>query len=149
MKKTAILALALVAASVAPAAEGVVDVQSAFGVAETADRLETVLAQKGMTVFDRIRHSAAAGRVGIELRDTELVIFGNPRVGSRLMQCAQSVAIDLPQKALVWEDVGGRVWVSYNDPVYLSRRHGIETCGGVVPKIQRALAGIVKAAAGR
>ncbi len=149
MKKTAILALALVAASVAPAAEGVVDVQSAFGVAETADRLEAVLAQKGMTVFDRIRHSVAAGRVGIELRDTELVIFGNPKVGSRLMQCAQSVAIDLPQKALVWEDAGGRVWVSYNDPVYLSRRHGIGTCGGVVAKIQRALAGIVKAAAGR
>ncbi len=123
--------------------------KSAFGVAETADRLKAVLERKGMTVFDRIRHSAAAGGAGIELRDTELVIFGNPTVGSRLMQCAQSGAIDLPQKkALVWEDGQGRVWLSYNDPRYLARRHGIGGCG-VVPKLQRALAGIAGAAAGR
>jgi uncharacterized protein (DUF302 family) len=128
------------------AADGVVDVQSAFNVKETADRMESILMEKGMIVFDRLKHSEGASKVGIELRDTELIIFGNPKVGSPLMQCRQSVAIDLPQKALIWEDDEANVWISYNDPHYLKRRHKIDGCDQVILKIEKALAGIAKAA---
>ncbi len=144
----AVLSVLLMAAP-ATAADGVIDVESAFGVAETTGRMERILKKKGMTIFARIQHSEAAGKVGVKLRDTELVIFGNPKVGSPLMSCAQSVAIDLPQKALVWADDKGRVWISYNDPKYMEKRHGILGCEGVISKIASALAGITKAASGR
>jgi uncharacterized protein (DUF302 family) len=102
--KKACLAAVLVLFPAVPvmAAEGVIDVKSAFDVEETANRLEGLLNEKGMTIFERIKHSDGAANVGIELRATELFIFGNPKVGSPLMQCQQSVAIDLPQKALIW-----------------------------------------------
>jgi len=105
MKKAILTALSvlLIAVPVA-AAEGLVNVQSAFNVEETADRMESALKKKGMTIFNRIKHSEAAAGVGIELRNTELILFGNPKIGSPLMKCQQSVAIDLPQKALIWED---------------------------------------------
>jgi uncharacterized protein (DUF302 family) len=77
--------------------------------------------------------------VGKDLRPTELVIFGNPRIGTVLMQCSQSVAIDLPQKALIWKDESGQVWLSYNNPQYLVKRHGIEGCEETVVKITQAL----------
>lgn len=130
----------------AEAADGVVNVQSAFNVKETADRMESILKVKGMTVFNRIKHSDGAGKVGIELRDTELIIFGNPKVGSPLMKCQHSVAIDLPQKALIWEDDKAKVWISYNDPNYLEKRHNIAGCEEVLSKIEKALAGIAKSA---
>ena len=139
-------ALLLVVAS-AQAADGVVDVPSDFDVAETADRLETLLKDKGMTVFDRLGHSEAAAKIGVELRDTQLIIFGNPKVGSPLMKCRQSVAIDLPQKALIWEDEDGKVFISYNDPAYLKARHGITGCDQVLAKIDKAVGGMIKAAA--
>jgi len=129
------------------AAEGMVDVKSSFGVNETANRLESVLKEKGMTIFNRIKHSEAAKKVGIELRETELIIFGNPKVGSPLMNCQQSVAIDLPQKALIWKDSEGKTWISYNNPRYLDKRHNISNCEEVISKIEKALAGIAKAAA--
>ncbi|ACN17397.1 conserved hypothetical protein [Desulforapulum autotrophicum HRM2] len=128
------------------AADGVVDVQSTFSVKETADRMESILIKKGMTVFNRIKHSEGAGKVGIELRDTELIIFGNPKVGSPLMRCQQSVAIDLPQKALIWEDDKAKVWISYNDPSYLVRRHNIVGCEDVISKIEKVLASIAESA---
>ena len=131
------------------AADGVIDVQSAFGVEETASRLESILNEKGMTIFTRVNHSEGAASAGIDLRPTVLVIFGNPKVGSPLMQCQQSVAIDLPQKALVWEDAESRVWISYNDPRYLQKRHDIPGCEEVLSKIENALAGITRAAAAR
>ena len=131
------------------AADGVIDVQSAFSVAETADRLEAILQEKGMTIFKRVKHSEAAGKVGVDLRATELVIFGNPKVGSPLMQCQQSAAIDLPQKALIWEDEESRTWISYNDPRYLERRHAISGCEAVIAKIEKALAGITNSAAAK
>lgn len=127
-------------------ADGVVNVQSAYKVKETADRMESILKTKGMTVFNRINHSEGADNVGIELRDTELIIFGNPKVGSPLMKCQQSVAVDLPQKALIWEDDNSKVWISYNDPRYLEKRHNIVGCEEVISKIEKALAGITKAA---
>jgi uncharacterized protein (DUF302 family) len=129
------------------AADGVINVQSSFNVSETADRLEGILNQKGMTIFKRVKHSESAGKVGIELRDTELIIFGNPKVGSPLMKCRQSVAIDLPQKALIWEDDESKVWISYNDPRYLEKRHAISNCEEVISKIEKALSSITKAAA--
>jgi len=128
------------------ATEGIVNVPSAFSVEETADRMVHILSEKGMTIFNRIEHSEGASKVGIELRETELIIFGNPKVGSPLMKCQQSVAIDLPQKALIWRDENSRVWISYNDPGYLRKRHNITGCDAVISKIENALSGITKAA---
>jgi uncharacterized protein (DUF302 family) len=149
--KTLSLAALLVVFIVMPvkAADGVVNVQSAFNVKETADRLESILNEKGMTIFKRIKHSEGAGKVGIELRETELIIFGNPKVGSPLMNCQQSVAIDLPQKALIWEDSESKIWISYNDPRYLEKRHDISGCEEVISKIENALSGIAKAASSK
>ena len=131
----------------AVAGNGLVSIKSQHSVKVTADRLEKTLKTKGMTVFARIDHADAAEKVGIKLRPTELIIFGNPRVGSPLMQCGQSVAIDLPQKALIWKDEGGQVWLSYNDPEYLAKRHGIKGCDEVIMKIGNALGNFAGAAA--
>ncbi|MDK8462539.1 DUF302 domain-containing protein [Marinobacter sp. SS13-12] len=128
------------------AAEGMVTVKSNHSADATADKLEAVLEEKGMTVMNRINHTTGADKAGLELRPTEVVIFGNPKVGTPLMQCAQSVAIDLPQKALIWEDSEGVVWLGYNDPEYLKQRHSIEGCDGVIEKVKGALAGFAKAA---
>ncbi|MDG6772753.1 DUF302 domain-containing protein [Thiomicrorhabdus sp. ZW0627] len=131
------------------AADGVTNVPSQFSVEETANRMETILKQKGMTIFNRIRHSDGAKAVGIDLRDTQLLIFGNPKVGSLLMQCQQSVAIDLPLKALVWQDENSKVWISYNQPAYLQRKHQIKGCADTLTKMEKALAGITQAAANK
>ncbi len=147
MKKE-LLVLLLVFFLVSPimAAEGVINVLSVFNVEETANRMETILNEKGMTIFSRIKHSEGAGKIGIKLRDTELIIFGNPKVGSPLMKCQQSVAIDLPQKALIWKDDKAKVWISYNDPRYLKKRHYLSGCEDIISKIEMAMAGITKAA---
>ncbi|MAA63686.1 MAG: hypothetical protein CL581_02755 [Alteromonadaceae bacterium] len=128
------------------AAAGLVTVKSQHSVKETADKLETVLNQKGMTVFTRVNHTEGAKKAGLDLRPTELVIFGNPKVGTPLMQCEQSVAIDLPQKALIWEDADGQVWLGYNDPEFLRKRHAIEGCDAVLKKIDGALGKFAEAA---
>jgi len=125
---------------------GLVSVKSSHDVKTTADRLESILKQKEMNVFIRINHAQGAQKIGKELRPTELIIFGNPKVGTPLMQCRQSVAIDLPQKALIWQDEQGQVWLSYNDPKYLVERHGITGCAEVVQKIEGALGNFAKAA---
>jgi uncharacterized protein (DUF302 family) len=149
MKKAMLTALSIVCIAIpALAADGMVTVPSTHTLEETAERLESVLHEKGMTIFNRIKHSEAAAKVGIELRKTELILFGNPKVGSPLMKCQQSVAIDLPQKALIWEDDNAKVWISYNDPRYLEKRHNIAGCEEVIAKIEKALAGITKSAAG-
>ena len=147
MKKTIFAALSVLFIAVpAMAADGIINVQSESNVKETADRMEQLLAKKGMTIFKRVNHSASASKVGIELRDTELIMFGNPKVGSPLIKCQQSVAIDLPQKALIWEDDKNKVWISYNDPRYLQKRHSIAGCEEVIDKIEKALGNIVKSA---
>jgi uncharacterized protein (DUF302 family) len=148
MKKSSITFL-LILFTVLPlmAAEGLINVQSDFNVKETTERLENILNEKGMTIFNQINHSDAAQKVGVELRETRLIIFGNPKVGSPLMQCQQSVAIDLPQKAIIWEDDKSKVWISYNDPRYLGERHNIIGCDEVISKVEKALSGITKAAA--
>ena len=132
--------------STAAAGNGLISVKSSHDVKATADRLEIILNQKGMTVFIRIDHAAGARKVGKKLRPTEIVVFGNPKVGTPLMQCSQSVAIDLPQKALIWQDDKGQVWLSYNDPNYLDQRHGLTGCAGVIEKVEKALSNFAKAA---
>ena len=130
----------------ASAESSLINVRSAHDVKTTADRLETVLKAKGMTVFLRINHAEGARKVGKQLRPTELVIFGNPKVGAPLMQCGQTIGIDLPQKALIWQDDSGQVWLTYNDPRYLAKRHGIEGCKPVLDKVQNALKNFARAA---
>ena len=132
--------------STAAAVDGLISVKSSHDVKVTADRLEDILKKKGMNVFIRIDHSAGAEKVGKKLRPTELVVFGNPKVGTPLMQCNQSVGIDLPQKALIWQDDKGQVWLSYNDPNYLAQRHGLSQCAEVIKKVEKALSNFAKAA---
>lgn len=129
------------------AADGTAKVQSSFGVKETGDRLEQVLKEKGMKVFNRIDHSAGAQAVGVDLRDTELLIFGNPKVGAPLMKCQQSVGLDLPMKALIWKAEDGSVFISYNTPAYLKNRHAVSGCDQVLKKVEKALAAFTSAAA--
>jgi uncharacterized protein (DUF302 family) len=104
---------------------GLVQVASKYGVDETVKRLESVLAERGVRVFALIDHSGEAEKVGMKMRPTKVVIFGNPKGGTPLMVAAPSLAIDLPLKALVAEDEAGKVWVTYNSPEYLQQRHGV------------------------
>jgi uncharacterized protein (DUF302 family) len=136
----------LVFTSWAHADSGLVSVKSAHSAKKTADRLESALKAKGMKVFIRVDHAGGAKSVNKTLRPTELIIFGNPKIGTVLMQCKQSVGIDLPQKALVWEDSTGQVWLSYNNPKYLAERHKIAKCAEVIGKIKKALSNFAKAA---
>jgi len=145
IKRLSVALLAMILSATVQAADGKIDVKSNHSVAVTADKLEALLQAKGMTVFTRIDHRAGAESVGLSLRDTQLVIFGNPNVGTPLMNCAQSVAIDLPQKALIWEDEKGQVWLSYNDPTYLASRHDIQGCDAVLKKVSGVLANFAKA----
>ena len=124
------------------AADGLISVKSPYPVGQTLDRLESGAKQRGLKVFARIDHAAGALSVGKKLRPTELLVFGNPQGGTPLMECAQSAGIDLPLKALAWQDEQGQVWLGYNDPAYLARRHEIANCPAVAP-IGKALSGLV------
>jgi uncharacterized protein (DUF302 family) len=144
-----VIGLLFLSVSVVTAGSGMVNIKSAYDVTTTADRLEAALNKKGMTLFTRINHSDGAMDVGMQLRPTELIIFGNPKVGTPLMQCNQGAAIDLPQKALVWQDEKGQVWLSYNDPAYLVGRHNITGCTEVLKKISAALMDFSRVATSR
>ena len=147
MLKFASLGAILLSASMSViAAQGVVMYESPYSVKETADRFEAIAKKKGLNIFARVDHQANAQGVGLELRPTELIIFGNPKVGTPLMLCAQEVAIDLPQKVLVYEDVAGKTWLAYNDPVYLKQRHNIQGCDEVINKISGVLGNLTNAA---
>ena len=137
----------LALASYAWGADGLVVVKSPHSPKDTMDRLEALLKQKGLTIFARIDHAVGAARVGQTLRPTEVLIFGNPQGGTPFMQCAQTVGIDLPLKALVWQDASGQVWLSYNDPSFLAQRHGAPSCT-VAETLRKALAGLAQAAVG-
>ena len=104
---------------------GIVHLNSPHTVAETLARLETIVQSKGIAVLARIDHSGDAAKAGLEMHPTKLLIFGNAKSGTPLMIASPTVAIDLPLKALVWEDADGKVWLSYNSPAYLKQRHGI------------------------
>jgi uncharacterized protein (DUF302 family) len=127
---------------------GLVTLASAFPVKETLDRLTHVVESKGLTVFCRIDHSANAVGAGLQLRPTEVLIFGNAKGGTPLMQAAQTIGIDLPLRALAWEDAAGKTWLSYNDPVWLIARHGISTqVSAQATAMRDALAAMTKGAA--
>jgi uncharacterized protein (DUF302 family) len=104
--------------------DGLTSKQSRHGPKETMDRLEAAVRAKGMTVFARIDHALGAAEAGLTLRPTELLIFGNARGGTPLMQVMQTMGIDLPLKVLVWQDAAGDTWLSWNEPRWLARRHG-------------------------
>ena len=105
------------------AVDGLTSIASRFGPNETMNRLEAEVKARGMTVFARIDHAAGAVEAGLSLRPTEILIFGNAKTGTPLMQAVQTIAIDLPLKALVWQDASGDTWLSYNDPAWLAQRH--------------------------
>jgi uncharacterized protein (DUF302 family) len=109
----------------AAATEGIIDKPSNHSVDETVERLKNILLAKGVTLFALIDHSGEAEKVGMKMRPTKLLIFGNPKGGTPLMIAAPSIAIDLPLKILIWQDDQGKVWVSYNSPEYLAERHGL------------------------
>jgi len=111
--------------------EGLKVSRSHHGPQETLERFEVAIARYGMTIFARIDHGAAAEKAGLSLRPTVLVIFGNARGGTPLMQKTPTIAIDLPLKTVVWQDEAGVTWLSYNDPVWVSRRHGVVDDGSV------------------
>ena len=127
------------------AADGLIAVESTRGAKDTMDRLESVVKERGLNVFARIDHAAGAAKIGKKLRATEVLIFGNPQGGTPLMECAQSAGIDLPLKALVWQDEAGKVWVGYNDPAYLAARHGAASCPAAAG-LAKALASLVQEA---
>ena len=106
------------------ATQGVTTIQSSFGPKDTMDRLEAAVQAKGMTVFARIDHAAGATAAGLSLRPTEVLIFGNAKGGTPLMKSVQTIGLELPLKALVWQDASGNTWLSYNDPAWLAKRHG-------------------------
>jgi uncharacterized protein (DUF302 family) len=109
----------------AMAAPGLITLPSRYGPKDTMDRLEAAVKARGMTVFARIDHTAGAAAAGLSLRSTELLIFGNAKAGTPLMQSVQAIGLDLPLKALVWQDGTGDTWLSYNDPAWLANRHGL------------------------
>jgi uncharacterized protein (DUF302 family) len=108
------------------AADGLITKRSSFGPEETMKRLEAEVKAKGLTVFAHVDHAAGAAAVGLPLRPTDLLIFGNAKGGTPLMQAVQSIGIDLPLRMLVWQDADGATWVCYNDPAWLSHRHGLD-----------------------
>ena len=139
---TALLLLAasgLVLAAPMADSNGMISKKSAYSVKETIDRLEAVLKKKGITIVTRWSHSDRAKAVNIPLRPTELLLFGNPKLGSNMFTSKQTAGIDLPMKALAWEDENGQVWLTYNDPAYIAKRHGITDRAKVVAKMTAAL----------
>ena len=127
--------------------EGLTTIPSRFGPKETMDRLATEIQAREMKVFARIDHAAGAAEVGLTLRPTELIIFGNARGGTPFMQSVQTVGIDLPLRVLVWEDAAGTAWISYNEPSWIARRHGVRNAEQVVSKMGAALSAIARKAA--
>lgn len=118
---------------------GLISMQSHYSVKQTADRFESIAQEKGLTVFTRIDHQKNAMDANLTLKPTEVIIFGNPKAGTPLMNCAPSVAIDLPQKVLISEDTTGKVALTYNDPNYLKMRHNIRGCDKVINNVSMLL----------
>ena len=126
------------------AGEGIISKASKYSVPETLDRVDALLQSKGIKIFARVDHSGEAEKVGLKMPPTQLLIFGNPKGGTPVMLAAPTAAIDLPLKALAWQDGDGKVWLSYNDPEYIKKRFGlpddqIKTIVGIGPLIEQAL----------
>jgi len=108
------------------AGDGLITIPSAFGPEETMNRLEAEVRAKGITVFAHVDHAAGAAAAGMALRPTDLLVFGAAKGGTPLMELGQTIGIDLPLKALVWQDATGATWLSYNDPSWLAERHAVK-----------------------
>ena len=125
------------------AENGIVTIPSHQSVDRTVQKIEEILQAKGVKLFALIDHSGEAEKAGMHMRSTKLLIFGNPKGGTALMQDRQSAGIDLPLKALVWEDADGKIWLSYNDPAWIAQRHGLGAASaGGVEAMGKALAAI-------
>jgi uncharacterized protein (DUF302 family) len=144
LKFISIVVGTLLSGAHAMAVDGLTTIPSTFGVRQTADQFEADIKSKGMTVFARIDHAAGAAAVGLPLPPMELLIFGTAKAGTPLMQADPTIGIDLPLKALVYEDPAGKVWLSYNDPRWLAQRHGL---GIAVAQIVNVMAAALEAAA--
>jgi len=140
-----VAAAAVVTQTTAHAADGLVALKSPRDAKATMDKVEELVKQRGLTVFARIDHAAAAARINKTLRPTELLIFGNAPGGTPFMECEQTVGIDLPLKVLVWQDAAAQVWLGYNDPVFLAQRHGVASCPAA-ENIRKAVNGLAEAA---
>lgn len=140
-----IAATLAMASTLAAASDGLIAVKSPHSAKATMDRLEGIVKERGLNVFVRVDHAAGAARIGKTLRPTEVLVFGNPQGGTPFMECAQAAGIDLPLKALVWQDAASQVWLGYNDPAWLAKRHGAADCPAV-GNLGKALEGIAKAA---
>jgi len=144
----ALFALLAVQAPAHAGPDGLITKQSKYSVKVTLDKLEAVLKKKGITIVTRWSHDAGAKKAGIDLRPTELLIFGNPKLGSHMFTSKQTSGIDLPMKALAWQDADGKVWLSYNDPAYITKRHGINDRDKVKAKMTGALNKLTNVATG-
>ena len=140
-----VLALPVVADSMQD--QGMVVKKSSHSVSATLDKLEGIVKSKGFTVFARIDHAAGASKVGQTMRPTEVLLFGNPKIGTALMLSRQSAALDLPIRVAAWEDNASQVWIAYNAPLWLADRHGITDRDKVIKKMTGALGKLTGAAA--
>ena len=121
------------------ATPGFTTLPSSFGPKDTMDRLEAEIKARGITVFARIDHGAGAAGAGLTLRPTELLVFGNAKSGTPLMQADQTIGVDLPLKVLVWQDAAGQVWLGYNEPGWLAERHGLRAAAGPTAEAMASL----------
>jgi uncharacterized protein (DUF302 family) len=129
-----------------PVNAGLVTLPSAHSAAETVERLKALLAKKGIQLFAHIDHAAEAKKVGLRLRPTQVVIFGNPQAGTPLMQSQQAIGLDLPLRALVWEDEAGKVWLTYHPPDFLAQRHHVADRDEAVKALGAGMTALAQAA---
>ena len=130
------------------ATQGLTSIRSSFRPKETMERVEAQIQARGLNVFARIDHAAGAADVGLPLEPTELIIFGNARGGTPLMQSVQTVGIDLPLKILVWQDAANTTWFSYDEPIWIARRHGVAGVESTIDKMADLLRTIAREAVG-
>jgi len=141
-----LMALMFAAPSAWAAEDGLINKKSPYSVKKTLNRLEKILRSKGITIVKRWSHDKGGKKAGIPLRPTELLLFGNPKLGTHFFTSNQASGIDLPMKALAWRDESGQVWLTYNDPQYIANRHGIKDRDDVVKKMTEALNTLTDAA---
>ena len=148
MKRTILrlIGIILLLSCQAKAQDDFLSVKSSYSVKVTVEKLSNVLSEKGMTIFSIIDHQKGAVGAGLELRPTTVVIFGNPKVGTKLMECDQKAGLDLPLKIVIWEDTGGGTWLGYTDPLSLKRKYDLKSCSEVILKVKNAMASFAKAA---
>lgn len=143
-----VITIFLIVSAPALSADGLISIKSPYSAEQTMQKLEAAVKANGLKVFIKVNHTAGAKSVGQSLRPTSVLIFGNPKGGTPFMRCAQTIGIDMPLKALVWKDQKAQVWLSYNDPAYIAKRHHAENCPAV-EKISTVLIRIGRTATSR